>query len=638
MTMSNWNREQHEAVSHTRGHYLALSVFLVICHMFTVSMAAGDVPSVSQYPLTSQEKVTIGEDGSLELLSETPHGVLLKGHLDSLADSRRRRSKPSPLETFFFQAQEGQTGGQRGFSSQADDDGDGLVDEDQLDGKDNDGDGRIDEDFAAVSDAMTAVHLSEGDGVAQLEWMHWAGSRLQNALFLNFSATHEMSGVTVPYYHLESTVGPWQEIDVFSVRHNLAGESQKGSATAFVVRVEAAESMINLANPSALDYSGPLPGTWLGVLILDQSPKAHARGQFRPLLDGRLLSLPLTEEPLGAVICTAPSWLQLNRLLLDAVAVREGVADPISNQRVPWIVSPLCSRCRFDNSVDFQVLENPNGELALKLRLETGQSGLMDPDLFVLEGVGLGSPAEIIWEPAEARQMATSWKTITSETLGQNSDFPQGLYGLLESIPGHEASGNLIFAFSNPAGKVSPLFESENELNLKGTWLDGRAFSTQCPVVRLARDDAAGVNWLESDPAHAPEPDFSHPRDGRLSLAPSLLEGWPNPFRDQIRIDFVVPSTIKETFDWEGDKPLPPGVDLAAPMAWQGGQPSVSVKVYSINGQELVSLQQGTLSEGRYTVNWNGTDAAGRQVASGTYFCKLQMDEWSVTRRLVFIR
>ena len=73
-------------------------------------------------------------------------------------------------------------------------------------------------------------------------------------------------------------------------------------------------------------------------------------------------------------------------------------------------------------------------------------------------------------------------------------------------------------------------------------------------------------------------------------------------------------------------------------MPWSGGQPGVSVKIYSINGQELVTLHSATLGSGDYTAQWNGTDAFGRKVASGTYFCKLQMDNWSVTRRLVFIR
>ena len=53
---------------------------------------------------------------------------------------------------------------------------------------------------------------------------------------------------------------------------------------------------------------------------------------------------------------------------------------------------------------------------------------------------------------------------------------------------------------------------------------------------------------------------------------------------------------------------------------------------------EMVTLETADLGVGEYTVQWNGTDAFGRQVASGTYFCKLQLDEWSVTRQLVFLR
>ncbi len=52
---------------------------------------------------------------------------------------------------------EGVTGGARYPSLRPDDDGDGRVDEDPLDGVDNDGDGRIDEDFAAIGDEMAVA-------------------------------------------------------------------------------------------------------------------------------------------------------------------------------------------------------------------------------------------------------------------------------------------------------------------------------------------------------------------------------------------------------------------------------------------------------------------------------------------------
>jgi hypothetical protein len=56
-----------------------------------------------------------------------------------------------------YESREGQEGGVRLF----DDDGDGSLDEDRLDGRDNDGDGLIDEDYAAISQQMYACTIRD---------------------------------------------------------------------------------------------------------------------------------------------------------------------------------------------------------------------------------------------------------------------------------------------------------------------------------------------------------------------------------------------------------------------------------------------------------------------------------------------
>jgi|GEM_PF-5547529 len=61
-----------------------------------------------------------------------------------------------------YESYEGAPGGNRvGFSMHADDDADGWVDEDPLNGVDDDGDGVIDEDFAAISDQMFACEYRD---------------------------------------------------------------------------------------------------------------------------------------------------------------------------------------------------------------------------------------------------------------------------------------------------------------------------------------------------------------------------------------------------------------------------------------------------------------------------------------------
>ncbi len=626
MTMFSSKQKSTEIIyDRTWSHWLVLGAVLGLCLIASVALAADSPRPAHSYSLTSQIKAIAGEDGSLEILSSDLALPLLRGRLDPLADTRRRRAGAIAWKSLVSQSREGMPGGHRGFSAQADDDSDGVVDEDWLDGRDNDGDGLTDEDYAAISDAMIAVSVSQGTGWAQLEFMQWAGTRLQNALFLNFSALHELSGATVPYYQLESSGEHWQEMDVFSRRHDLTGQSITNHATAFVMRVETPVFGGNLADPSALNTPGPSVFTWVGVLVLDQTA---TQGYLRPQLENGTLSLPLTETPMATVIGTAASWMQLNRLLLDAVMVYEGVQDPVSQKQARWIVSPLCSLCRLEKTIEFTVQNDPEDDLTLRFTLEAGRSGLLDPDLFMVAGYPLGSPHTIIWEPVQGPKVSVSW-ALESDNL------PSDLYGMLGDVLDHTAEGTLVFKFGNSAAGVSSFLQAESEVELSGVWLDGRTFVSDGSIVHSSAGNSGAAIGADENTS---DPEKSRPLENHLALSPKLLEGWPNPFRDQIRIEFVIPSSVRELFDWTEDELISESIELSAPVVWSSGQPSVSVKVYSINGQELVSLQQGNLGEGRYSVSWNGTDALGRQVASGTYFCKLQLDDWSVTRRLVFIR
>jgi hypothetical protein len=75
------------------------------------------------------------------------------------------RPTPDPIDIVYRSA-EGAPGGMRIPSPNADDDGDGEIDEDPLDGHDNDGDGRIDEDFAAISDQMFSRWYTDDSPIA----------------------------------------------------------------------------------------------------------------------------------------------------------------------------------------------------------------------------------------------------------------------------------------------------------------------------------------------------------------------------------------------------------------------------------------------------------------------------------------
>lgn len=69
-----------------------------------------------------------------------------------------------------YTASEGQAGGRRFPFPNPDDDSDGMIDEDWLDGRDNDNDGLIDEDFAAISDQMFFCEYRDTDPNIKLDF------------------------------------------------------------------------------------------------------------------------------------------------------------------------------------------------------------------------------------------------------------------------------------------------------------------------------------------------------------------------------------------------------------------------------------------------------------------------------------
>lgn len=587
------------------------------------------------YRLGPGQILKLDEDGSLILRDAVSGEVVLGGRLDSLVDERRQRDREVERRSVSFQAREGQEGGHRGYSRRADDDGDGWVDEDPLDGLDNDGDGLRDEDFAAISDHMTALSLTQGQGTAHLEFMQWRGPRLQQNLFLSLQAAHQLGDAVHPHYRLDSGGESWVETEIACGRHDLQGVLQPRRGVAYVSRLVNEESPGEAALPSALVQSGGSSVSWLGVLILNSEHHGPGRREFLPRIENGTLNLPLNDEPLALVICKAASWVQLNRLLLDARGVYEGVQDPVSGRQVHWIVPPLCVHCRQETAVDFTATIVPAGGLELALDLRPGLSGLVDPDLFTLGRRPLGIPAEIRWEPADGPARRVFWGENHPGVRRPTFAGHPAPFCDLGLGANHDLTGRLVFQFPSFSGGFDDPGSGGKGDFLQGTWLDGRTFSATGEIVLQTetRDSLSAASKASNGEAAR----SSRERES-LQLAPALLDGWPNPFRDRITLEFRVPGTVGETFDWTRIDRLPEGWEKSAPMAWKGGRPTVSVKMYSVNGQELASLREGSFGTGRYAVTWDGTDASGRPLASGTYFCKLQMDDYSVTRRIVFLR
>jgi len=88
-----------------------------------------------------------------------------------------------------------------------------------------------------------------------------------------------------------------------------------------------------------------------------------------------------------------------------------------------------------------------------------------------------------------------------------------------------------------------------------------------------------------------------------------MSQNYPNPFNPSTKIDFSVPrSSI------------------------------VTIKIYDITGKEIKSLVSQKMSPGKYTVDWNGTDNNGLQIATGVYFYRLVASGNVIVKKMVLIK
>lgn len=65
---------------------------------------------------------------------------------------------------------------------------------------------------------------------------------------------------------------------------------------------------------------------------------------------------------------------------------------------------------------------------------------------------------------------------------------------------------------------------------------------------------------------------------------------------------------------------------------------SVTVTIYDQLGREVNTLVDSPRSRGDHEIQWNGTDASGRQLGSGLYLCQVQAGGFSKTVKLVLMK
>ena len=88
-----------------------------------------------------------------------------------------------------------------------------------------------------------------------------------------------------------------------------------------------------------------------------------------------------------------------------------------------------------------------------------------------------------------------------------------------------------------------------------------------------------------------------------------LAQNYPNPFNPETTIGFYLPNTSP-----------------------------VSITIHNVLGQLIQTLVHGSLPAGDHTVEWDATDLYDRPVASGIYFYRMEVGEFTSTRKMVLVR
>ncbi|RJR27428.1 MAG: T9SS C-terminal target domain-containing protein [Candidatus Latescibacterota bacterium] len=81
--------------------------------------------------------------------------------------------------------------------------------------------------------------------------------------------------------------------------------------------------------------------------------------------------------------------------------------------------------------------------------------------------------------------------------------------------------------------------------------------------------------------------------------------------------------------------PFNPSTDIRFDLKERG---VVSLRVYDASGRLIRELAGGERAAGRYVETWDGRDDAGRSVASGVYFCRLETGSHTSAKKMLLLR
>ncbi len=219
--------------------------------------------------------------------------------------------------------------------------------------------------------------------------------------------------------------------------------------------------------------------------------------------------------------------------------------------------------------------------------------------------------------------------------------------GLAYDSYGSVTKGAKLLNVTNPDGVPKTMTLLANEI---GDHIKVMAYSTsqaqtegdgvEGDLILVTYKAVNGVNALEGVPINFGIGVCNLPG---TSLAPDLLNvvcDFPdtlNPTTVNVVMDIVEKPGVPTQFNLAQNYPNPfnPTTNIAFDIS-QSGQ--VTINIYNLIGQQVVTLVNEEIHAGRYEVEWNGLDANSNIVASGVYFYELRSENFNARKKMILLR
>jgi hypothetical protein len=100
---------------------------------------------------------------------------------------------------------------------------------------------------------------------------------------------------------------------------------------------------------------------------------------------------------------------------------------------------------------------------------------------------------------------------------------------------------------------------------------------------------------------------------------------FPNPCRGEVAFRFGLPreNRQEDNTSWSDPEDMPRAVE---------------VRVYSVTGRVVRTVEAGAMTPGYYRFEWDGRDEGGYKVGPGVYFVKAQTGGSGLTRKIILLR